>query len=204
MPEAHAEAIDFYFDFSSPYGYLAAEKIDALAAGYGRTVVWRPLLLGVVFKTLGTAPLPAIPLKGPYSLRDFQRSARFLGVPYVQPSRFPVATQHAGRAFTWLAEGSAPLARRFALDIYRAYFIADQDISQQDVVLDVAAALGVDRAELAAALGDDALKARFKAQGEAALARGVFGSPYFIVDGEPFWGVDRLPQLEHWLAKGGF
>jgi 2-hydroxychromene-2-carboxylate isomerase len=196
--------IDFYFDFSSPYGYFGAEKIDDLAARYDRSVRWHPILLGVVFKTVGTAPLPSIPVKGPYSLHDIRRSARFLGVPYVHPSRFPLATQQAGRAYTWLAERSTALAREFALETYRAYFTADRDISDPGVVLEVAASLGVDRDELAAALADATLKARFKADVETALARGVFGSPFFIVDGEPFWGTDRLPQLEKWLAEGGF
>lgn len=196
--------IDFYFDFSSPYGYFAAEQIDDLAARHGRGVAWHPILLGVVFKTVGTAPLPSIPVKGPYSLHDIRRSARYHGVAYVHPGRFPIATQQAGRAFTWLADRSAALAKEFALETYRAYFTADRDISDLAVVLEVAASLGVDADELSAALADDALKARFKADVEAALARGVFGSPFFIVDGEPFWGSDRLPQLEKWLAEGGF
>ena len=75
-----AAPIDFYFDFSSPYGYLAAQKIDALAAKHGRTVDWHPLLLGVVFKETGMAPLTMVPLKGEYSKRDFARSARFHGI----------------------------------------------------------------------------------------------------------------------------
>lgn len=196
--------IDFYFDFSSPYGYFGASQIDALAARHGRGVVWHPILLGVVFKAVGTAPLPSIPVKGPYSLHDIRRTARYLGLPYVHPSRFPIATHQAGRAFTWLAARSPAQAREFALAAYRAYFTADRDISDPAVVREVAAGLGVAGEELAAALADEALKAAFKADVEAALARGVFGSPFFIVDGEPFWGVDRLPQLERWLAEGGF
>ena len=69
--------IDFYFDFSSPYGYFASQKIEALAEKHGRTVDWHPMLLGVVFKQTGAAPLTEIPVKGPYSKRDFARSARF-------------------------------------------------------------------------------------------------------------------------------
>lgn len=196
--------IDFYFDFSSPYGYFAAERIDDLAARHGRAVIWHPILLGVVFKVVGTAPLPSIPVKGPYSLHDIQRSARYHGLPYAHPQPFPIATQHAGRTFTWLAEHSAAQAREFALAAYRAYFTAGRDISDLGAVLEIAGGLGVDADELSAALAGDVLKARFKADVEAALARGVFGSPFFIVDGEPFWGSDRLPQLEKWLAEGGF
>ncbi|MEP7329929.1 MAG: DsbA family protein, partial [Betaproteobacteria bacterium] len=71
-----AAPIDFYFDFSSPYGYIAAQKIEALAARHGRTVNWHPILLGVIFRTTGGAPLPQLPMKGPYSVHDFARSAR--------------------------------------------------------------------------------------------------------------------------------
>ena len=87
------EPIDFYFDFSSPYGYLASEKIDELAARHGRQVHWRPILLGVVFKHTGAAPLTLVPLKGKYSVHDFSRSARFLGLSYKHPANFPLATQ---------------------------------------------------------------------------------------------------------------
>ena len=88
-------SLDFYFDFSSPYGYLASEWIDVLAEKYGRAVVWRPVLLGILFKSTGSAPLAQIPLKGAYSLHDFARSARYLGVDYRQPTDFPIATHHA-------------------------------------------------------------------------------------------------------------
>lgn len=196
--------IDFYFDFSSPYGYFMSEKIDEVAARYGREVRWRPYLLGAVYKKLGSQPLPNLPLKGPYSVRDFERSARFLGLSCRIPEAFPVATQHAARAFYWLADRDPALARRFALATLRAYFGDGRDISQLDAVLDLAAGLGVDRAALAAALDGDELKARLRAECEAAIERGVFGSPFVIIDGEPFWGVDRLPQIERWLEMGGF
>lgn len=196
--------IDFYFDFSSPYGYFMSEKIDEVAARYGREVRWRPYLLGAVYKKLGSQPLPNLPLKGPYSVRDFERSARFLGLSCRIPEAFPVATQHAARAFYWLEDRDPALARRFALATLRAYFGDGRDISQLDAVLDLAAGLGVDRAALAAALDSDELKARLRAECEAAIERGVFGSPFVIIDGEPFWGVDRLPQIERWLETGGF
>jgi 2-hydroxychromene-2-carboxylate isomerase len=196
--------IDFYFDFSSPYGYFMSEKIDEVAARYRREVRWRPYLLGAVYKKLGSQPLPNLPLKGPYSVRDFERSARFLGLSCRIPEAFPVATQHAARAFYWLEDRDPALARRFALATLRAYFGDGRDISQLDAVLDLAAGLGVDRAALAAALDSDELKARLRAECEAAIERGVFGSPFVIIDGEPFWGVDRLPQIERWLEMGGF
>lgn len=197
-------AIDFYFDFSSPYGYLASEMIGQLSARYGRSVHWRPVLLGVVFRATGSAPLASIPLKGEYSMKDIARSARYFGLPYRRPSEFPIATQRAARAYYWLAEDDPQLAREFAHACYRAYFVDDRNIAQPEPLRDVAAALGIDAMQFEAAVGEPASKQRLNAEIEQAMARGVFGSPYFVVDDEPFWGVDRLPQLEKWLAEDGF
>ncbi|HMV06807.1 MAG TPA: 2-hydroxychromene-2-carboxylate isomerase [Accumulibacter sp.] len=196
--------IEFYFDFSSPYGYLASEKIDELAARFARKVLWRPVLLGVIFRATGGAPLTTLPLKGRYSLHDFSRSARFLGVPYVQPEKFPLPTQQAARAYYWLHDQDCAAARAFAHAVYRAFFRDGRDVSETGLVLELAAQQGADRATLAAALEGAELKERLKAENDAALQKGVFGSPYIVVDGEPFFGADRLPQIERWLATGGF
>ena len=148
-----AEPIDFWFDFSSPYGYLMSERIDELAARFGRKVRWHPILLGVVFKATGSAPLTLQhPAKAAYALRDFERSARFLGIPYRRPTRFPLPTQNAARAYYWLHGQDCALARRFAHAVYRALFVDDRDISAPATVLEIAANLGVDRASLDTAL----------------------------------------------------
>ena len=116
--------IDFWFDFSSPYGYLMSEKIDALAAQFGRKVRWHPILLGIVFKATGSAPLTLQnPAKAAYSLHDFERSARFMGIPYRHPEKFPIATQNAARAYYWLHGEDCALARTFAHVTYRALFV---------------------------------------------------------------------------------
>ena len=200
-----AAPIDFYFDFSSPYGYLAAQKIDALAAKYGRTVEWHPVLLGVVFKQTGMAPLTGIPLKGEYSKRDFARSARFHGITgFRMPSKFPIASQAPARIVLWLKARDPALAARVAKALFRAFFVDDIDISNPDAAVAVAAKEGVDAAAARAAIDDPAIKDALKQEVEQAIGRGVFGSPFIIVDGEPFWGLDRFDQIERWLATGGF
>ncbi len=203
MPDTKP-AIDFYFDFSSPYGYLAATRINALAAHHQRRVNWRPILLGPMFKVAGTAPLLSVPLKGPYSGRDIPRTARFLGIPYKQPNPFPIGTQNAARAFYWLSDSDRVKAHQFAMACYTTYFAQGIDISSTEKVADIAANLGVDRMQVLAAMADPAVKERLKNEVDTALAKGVFGSPYIIVDGEPFWGNDRLDQVDAWLATGGF
>ncbi len=199
-----AAPIDFYFDFSSPYGYLASEKIDALAARHGRAVNWHPILLGAIFKVTHSMPLTQMPVKSDYFVHDFDRSARFLGVPYRFPQPFPIATQHAGRALIWLQDQGSAVARAFAHACYRAYFVDNVNIGEAENVLKVAEQFGIDRSNLSAAINSPEVKDRFRAKNEEAVSRGVCGSPFIIIDGEPFWGADRLPQVEKWLETGGF
>ena len=131
--------VDFYFDFSSPYGYLASQKIEALAAKHGRGVTWRPMLLGAAFKVSGVQPLVNVPLKGEYSKRDFLRSARFYEVPFRVPDPFPISTLHACRAF--YATGDSAQAVRLAKALYKAYFADNVNIGEADNVLKIAGSL---------------------------------------------------------------
>ncbi len=197
-----ADPLDFYFDFSSPYGYFAATKIDALAEKYKRETTWRPILLGAVFKINSQQPLTTIPLKGGYAQHDMLRSARWHAVPFKFPTKFPVNTVAPCRAYYWVYDHDAALAKKFALALYHAYFAEDRDISSADITANVAAKLGIDKASLTAALNDVAVKERTRNEVDAAIERGVFGSPYIVIDGEPFWGADRLDQVERWLANG--
>lgn len=199
-----SEPIDFFFEFSSPYGYIAAELVEEVEKRIGRPMTWRPILLGPMFKATGQAPLTEIPLKGEYAKRDFLRSAGLHQVPYRHPSKFPIGTVAAARAFYWISDRDPLLARQVARALYRAFFVEDRDISAPATVLEIAAAQGVDTGALAQALEDPALKERTRREVEAAMAKGVFGSPFFIVDGEPFWGSDRLPMLEQWVKRGGW
>jgi len=197
--------IDFYFDFSSPYGFLAAQKIEALAEKHGRAVDWHPMLLGVVFKETGAAPLTMVPLKGDYSRRDFERSARYHGIAgFRMPPKFPIASQAPARIVLWAKTRDPALAVRVLKALYRAFFTEGLDISDADVAASVAAREGLDAAEARAAVDDPAMKDALKREVEQAIARGVFGSPFIIVDGEPFWGLDRFDQIERWLVTWGF
>jgi len=99
-----SKAIDYYFDFSSPYGYLGSKRVEAIASKHGLAVNWHPILLGAVFKVSGQAPLTTFPLKGDYALMDFERSAREHNTPYNAPKPFPIAAVAASRAFYWMNE----------------------------------------------------------------------------------------------------
>lgn len=196
--------IDFYFEFSSPYGYIASQLADDFEKRVGRPLTWRPILLGAVFKHTGQAPLVEVPLKGEYSKHDFTRSARFHRVPYRHPEKFPIGTVAAMRAFYWAHDRDPRQAQALAKALYRAFFADGRDISAPAAVIEIAASVGIDAAALAAALEDPQLKDRAKREVDAAIARGVFGSPYLVIDGEPFWGVDRMAMAEEWVRTGGW
>jgi len=196
--------IDFYFDFSSPYSYIASEWIEALAARHARTVCWHAVLLGVTFQAAQLKSPVSYPLKREYSLLDFARSARFAGVPFTMPETFPIPTQNAARVFWWLQSSDAARAASWARAGLRAYFTRGMDLSDTAQLKALAAEFGLDPAEAERVWSDPHWKERLKQANEAAIAAGVFGAPFFVVDGEPFWGNDRRAQIERWLDKGPF
>ena len=151
--------IEFWFDFTSPYGYVASELVDALAARHGRTVRWRPILLGPIFKVVGTGPLTQIPLKGEYSRHDFARTARYHQVAFRLPEKFPVGSQVAARAFYFIDDSDPALAAGFARRVFRAYFAEGRDISDPAVVMEAAAQSGADIPALTQGLAGEAIPA---------------------------------------------
>ena len=194
----------FYFDFSSPYSYIASEWIEALAARHARTVRWHAILLGVTFQAAGLKSPVDYPMKREYSLHDFERSARFAGVPLTNPATFPIPTQNAARLFWWLDAADPKRASAWARHCLRAYFARGVDLSDALALGGLAAEFGLDAGQAESIWSDPAWKQRLKAENDAAVALGVFGAPFFLIDGEPFWGNDRRPQIERWLASGPF
>lgn len=203
-PPAPSTPIDFWFDFSSPYAYIASEWIEALAARHGRSVRWHAILLGATFQAAELKSPVAHPLKREYSLRDFARSARMAGVPYRPPERFPIPTQNAARLFWWLnsPQGANQSARAvaWAHTGLRAYFTRGIDLSDLPRLQALAADFGIPPDQCAAVCADPVWKDALKRENDAAIAAGVFGAPFFSVDGEPFWGNDRRQQMDRWLA----
>lgn len=198
------DPIWFYFDFGSPYGYFASKRIDALAARYGRRVIWRAFLVGAAIKVTGSPSLFEQPLRGDYTIRDMQRFAKFLGLPLKLPPKLPVHSLAASRAYYWFLDQDPDLAKTFANAVYDAQWGEGRDLASADAVAELAASHGMDGPGLLAGIQTKAVKDRLREEVEAALAKGVFGSPFFLVDGEGFWGMDRLDQVERWLETGGW
>lgn len=196
--------IEFYFDFSSPYGYLASTRIEALAARHGIAVRWRPILLGAIFKISGVVPIALVPLKSTYFYRDIARFARLLDVPLEMPAVFPFGTVTACRAFYLVERDDPAAAVRLAKAIFQAAFAGGRDICPVEHIGEIAASAGFDGDAIMAGIQQVEVKNILKAAVDEAVERGVFGSPYIIVDGEPFWGADRLDQVDAWLTRGGW
>ncbi len=194
--------IEFWFDFASGYAYFAALEIEALVERHGRTVLWRPFTLGAAFKITGAQGLSRTPLKREYARQDWQRLARLKGVPFRLADQHPKVGLAAIRAFYGLERKDASAAARLAKNIIFGYFRDGLDTDNPEAIAAVAQTLGVDPDFILASVADPEVKATARRQGEAAVSRGVFGSPWIFVDGEPFWGLDRLVLVEQWLAKG--
>lgn len=197
--------LDFYFDFISPFGYLASLRVDALAAKYGRECRWHSMLLGIsVLKVMGMKPLPSYPLKGAYLARDLQRAARRQKVVL---NKFPQQANPlpAGRCFHWLKRQDEALAQSFARAALDAYWREATDIGAPETVAAIAAGVGADEGAALSAITEGEGDQLLRAAVDRSMEKGVFGSPTFIVDEkEPFFGLEKMELVEEWLASGGW
>lgn len=197
--------IAFYFDVMSPFAYVGSTQIDALAARYGRETDWRPVLVGVtVMKVMGMRPLPEYPLKGPYLAHDLQRLGKIFDVPVKQHGLKGHNSLAAMRAYVWLKQRDPALAKAFAQRMFHRLWVDGADITPVAACVEEARALEIDGAALEAAVASPEIKGALQADVESAISAGVFGVPFFIADGEPFFGVDHLWMLERWLRDGAW
>jgi 2-hydroxychromene-2-carboxylate isomerase len=194
--------LDFFFEFASTYSYPAAMRIEALAQAAGVKVRWRPFLLGPILKTQGwdTSPFNIYPSKGRYMWRDLERITSELGLKFHAPEPFPQSSVLASRvAHVGLNEG---WGEAFCRAVYVSEFGEKRDIGNTDVIVDLLRGLGVVPDQALARAQSDEIKSKLREETEAAQRHGVFGAPSFVtVDGELFWGNDRLEQALKW-AKG--
>ncbi|MFS8067833.1 MAG: 2-hydroxychromene-2-carboxylate isomerase [Byssovorax sp.] len=198
--------LSFFFDFSSPFAYLASTQVEGLAARTGATLRFRPFLLGALFKALGGPDVPLFTMPPPkqrHARDDMFRWADFYGVPLKFPTRFPMNTVKALRMVLQTPEEQrAPLIHA----IYRAYWADDRDINDDTVLAELAAGAGLDGPALVAGTKQDAVKERLKTATDEAVKLGLFGAPCFMVDDLLFWGQDRLvfveKALQGWRPRG--
>ncbi len=183
--------IDFYFDVVSPYSYVASTLIENVAQRCNADLLWNPILLGGIFKAVGTPNAPGLThAKKPYMLKDLQRLSRHYRIPLQMPADFPVRTVLVMRVLSGLPPEQIPLA---AHTLFNAYWADNLDIADPEVVASLIGQEAVERAGI-----QEVKDALFK-NTEEAVKRGAFGAPTFFVEDEMFFGHDRLPLLESHL-----
>ncbi len=191
-------AVDFFFDLTSPYSYLAATQIEAVADRHGAQVRWRPMVLGAVFKATGNDTPARIASKAAYMLADLGRWATQYRVPFRFASRFPVLSVKAMRLV--LAAEEQGRGAAVAQAAFRAQWVTDRDITALPVLRALAEEGGVDADVALARIEAPDVKDRLRQNTDEAIARGVFGAPAIFVDDKLFWGNDRLSHVEAALS----
>lgn len=199
MSTSAEKTVEFYFDFSSPYSYLAATQLPDLAKRVGARIDYRPFVLAAVFKAT-TNDMPAkVPAKGQYMFKDLERWAEFYGVRFKFSSHFPANTIKAMRLV--LVADEQGKAEAVTLGLFRAMWAEDRDLNDPVVLADIAEKAGLDSATALAAIETQPIKDRLRAHTDAAVAKGAFGAPAMVVGDELFWGNDRLHFVERALKS---
>src|SRR6185437_5746308 len=195
--------IEFFFDCSSPWTYLAFHNIQPLAKEFGEEISWQPILVGGIFNSVNPSVYASrekpVPLKARYMLKDLADWARSAGLAIkMPPTVFPVNSVKAMRGCIWLGKGMVPFARA----VFEAYWGEDKDISQDKVLTDICRTVGVDPDKLLAGIAQQAIKDQLKANTDEVIARGGFGSPTIFVDKtDMYFGNDRLPLIREALSR---
>jgi 2-hydroxychromene-2-carboxylate isomerase len=194
------KAVEFFFDFGSPTSYLAWTQLPALAAGCGAAVVWRPMLLGGVFKATGNASPVTVPAKGRWMLGDIASWARRYGVPLAFNPHFPINTLTLMRCAAGLLQRQPADFERYGVAVFNAIWQHKRNLGDAAVVAAVLTEAGFDAEAVLALAADPGVKAALAATTDEAVARGVFGAPTFFVGEQMFFGQDRLDFVREALG----
>ena len=197
---AAAKPIEFYFDLASPCSYIAAERLEGFAKEVGRETVWKPVVLGGIFKATGNEMPARIKEKAAWMTRDLRMSCQMYGLDFRFPKAFPIRTIAHHRALLAAeAEGGQDALRRLALAFYRAYWGEGHDITQPEWFTAAAASTGLSPELLINANNDEAIKQKLIANTDEAIARGAFGAPTFMIGDQLFWGNDRFEMMRFYI-----
>lgn len=191
--------IEFWYEFASTYSYPAAMRIEDIAHKSGLEVLWKPFLLGPIFKAQGwnNSPFNIYPAKGAYMWRDVERICNLQGLPFTRPEIFPQNGLLAARLALCLAVGKKRAS--FTKNVYLAAFSGQQDISTVQTMSDILQALDIEPATALEEAQSREVKNQLRHNTELAVEKQIFGAPTFVTkDGEMFWGNDRLEQAVAW------
>lgn len=197
-----AKHVDYFFSPASPWTYLGHQRFVAMARRAGATIAVKPVdFNGQVFPATGGLPLKQrAPARQAYRLVELERWRKHLGIPLnLHPKHFPPATDKLAAGLIVAARQAGADALGLAFAIMRAVWAEERDIADPATLAAIADAEGLDGRTMLAAAESDAVKAEYQANAEEALKLGAFGAPWYVVDGEPFWGQDRLDFVERAL-----
>ncbi len=189
-----AKQIEFFYDYLSPFSYLADTQLPAIARRTGAEIVYRPILMGAIMKNVGNAGPLSIPSKAAYNIAEFQRWAKRYGVPARFSPYFPFNTIRIVRGA--IAAQQVGRFSEFHSAAFRAIWEQGQDLSKEEALQRLLMDVEIDPA----LIEGDGIKAQLRANVDEAVSRGAFGAPTFFVNAEMFWGNDRLDFVEEALA----
>ena len=195
-----AKTVEFYFDFGSPYSYLAYKALPEIAAAHGAQIAWRPMLLGGVFKATGNHSPVEIPAKGKWLHQDLQRWAARYGAVFKHNPHFPINTLTLMRGAVGMQLRGADFGR-YVEAIFHAMWAEPRNLGDPAELAAVLRQAGFDADAFVSLVNDAAVKEQLKKNTEEAVARGVFGAPTFFVGDDMFWGQDRLDFVGAALAQ---
>ena len=193
--------IEFYFDLGSPYSYLGFHRIQKIAEEQHAKIIWKPMLLGGVFKATGNNSPMAVPAKAQYAMNDLQRWSKLWHIPMQMNPYFPLNTLQLMRLLTavqlYLPEQFLPVLT----GIFHAMFGEPKNLNDLEILKQVLQDLGLEMQQVQIWLQDEPVKQQLKLVTEEAVERGVFGAPTWFNQGEIYWGIDHLHFLEHALTE---
>ncbi len=195
--------LEFFYDCSSPWTYLAFSKIEDVGLRHDAELIWRPILVGGLFNTVNPSVYESrakpLPVKAKYYVKDLRDWTQFYGLKIGNPSVFPVNSVKAMRG-AFVANEHRIIAQ-YSRCVFESYWGDDRDISQDEVLREIVREVGLDEKEFFSKITSDEYKARLRENTEELIARGGFGSPTMFVEGSMFFGNDRLPLVEHALSR---
>ena len=195
-----AKQVEFYFDVGSPYSYLAYKALPGIAAAHGAQIVWRPMLLGGVFKATGNRSPVETPAKGKWMHQDLQRWAQHYRIAFNHNPYFPINTLTLMRGAVGM-QAQGPIFHKYMDAIFHAMWGEPRNLGAADELAAVLRQAGIDVDAFQSMVNDPAVKEQLKKNTEEAVARGVFGAPTFFVGDELHWGQDRLEFVAQALAR---
>ena len=190
------KVIEFYFDVGSPYSYIGFHRIQQIAQQYQAELIWKPMLLGGVFKATGNSSPMAVPAKARYSMIDLQRWAKLWQIPVQMNPYFPINTLQLMRLITAVQLFQPEVFLNVLTGIFNAMFGQPRNLNDLNELIQLMQELGLEVAQVKSWLEDEKVKSELKVVTEEAIARGVFGAPSWFVDDELYWGVDHLHFVE--------